>query len=274
MANGPYLGVALDGAGAHPAAWRCPRRRRAGCSPPSGWSARPDRRARPGSTSSPSTTAFDPPAPGSATLPGRFDALLALARGRAGDDVDRARADDHDDAHRAVPRLQERRHARPRVRRTGRLARRRCRPPPRPRARVRPHRRPTRRRAVGRGRRRDRGRQPAVGQLGGRRRHPRPGHGPLRRPRQAPLHRLRGRVLQRPRPVDHAALTAGPATRGRSTPADDHATAVAARRADIVLIDAADADTARRRRRRHPSPGRRGRPGSRRRRRARRRPGR
>ena len=44
-----------------------------------------------------------------------------------------------------------------------------------------------------RGRRLRRGAPPAVGQLGGRRRDPRRRHRPLHRPRQAALHRLRGR---------------------------------------------------------------------------------
>ena len=42
---------------------------------------------------------------------------------RPGHDVDRPPPDGHDDAHRAVPHLQEHRHARPRLRRPGRLAR-------------------------------------------------------------------------------------------------------------------------------------------------------
>ena len=54
-------------------------------------------------------------------------------------------------------------------------------------------------RPVRRGHRRRRGRAPAVGQLGGRRHHQGRRHRPLRRPRQAPLHRLRGPLLQRAR---------------------------------------------------------------------------
>ena len=52
---------------------------------------------------------------------------------------------------------------------------------------------------VRRGRRLRRGGAAAVGQLGGRRRDPRRRHRPVRRPRQAALHRLRGRALLRPR---------------------------------------------------------------------------
>ena len=58
------------------------------------------------------------------------------------------------------------------------------------------------------------------------------------------------------------------------TAADDHATAVAARRADIVVVDVADADTARRRGDDIRDRVGRSRPGSRRRHRPRRRPGR
>ena len=53
---------------------------------------------------------------------------------------------------------------------------------------------------------------PALGQLGGRRRDPRRRHRPVRRPRQAALHRLRGPRTSRVQgPVDHAAPAAGPA---------------------------------------------------------------
>ena len=52
-----------------------------------------------------------------------------------------------------------------------------------------------RRRAVRRGRRLRRGPPAAVGQLGGRRRDPRRRHRPVRRPRQAALHRLRGPLV-------------------------------------------------------------------------------
>ena len=78
---------------------------------------------------------------------------------------------------------------------------------------VRPQGSPAARRALRRGGRRDRSREPALGQLGGRRRHPRQADRPLPRPRQGALHRLRRPVLQRPRPFDHASLAAGPTAR-------------------------------------------------------------
>ena len=56
----------------------------------------------------------------------------------------------------------------------------------------------------------------AVGQLGGRRGDPRRRHRPVRRPREAALHRFRGRAVQRARPVDHAAAAAGAADRQRA----------------------------------------------------------
>ena len=76
-------------------------------------------------------------------------------------------------------------------------------------------------RAVRRGRRRRRGRPPPLGQLGGRRDHPRRRHRPVRRPRQAALRRLRGRALLREGPLDHPALAAGPAARRRARAPDD-----------------------------------------------------
>ena len=87
-------------------------------------------------------------------------------------------------------------------------------------------RRPPRRRgprsrdAVRRGRGLRRGHAPAVGQLGGRRGDPRRGHRPVRRPREAALHRLRGRALLGARTVDHPAAAAGPAAGGRAGPPD------------------------------------------------------
>ena len=57
-----------------------------------------------------------------------------------------------------------------------------------------------------------------MGQLGGRRGDPRRGHRPVHRPGQAALHRLRGSILPRQGPVDHAAPAAGPAARDRARP--------------------------------------------------------
>ena len=71
-------------------------------------------------------------------------------------------------------------------------------------------------RALRRGRRLRRGGAAALGQLGGRRGDPRRRHRPVRRPRQAALHRLRGRLLQREGAVDHPAAAAGPADRQRA----------------------------------------------------------
>ena len=79
--------------------------------------------------------------------------------------------------------------------------------------RHRPRRRRAPQRPVRRGRRRRRGRAAAVGLLGGRRGDPRRAGRPVRRPRQAALHRLRRPLVRRPRPVDHAPPAAGPARR-------------------------------------------------------------
>ena len=57
-----------------------PPARRAACSPPSGWSRLARTAEVAGLDFVTLDDGFDPPAPGSATLPGRFDALLALAR--------------------------------------------------------------------------------------------------------------------------------------------------------------------------------------------------
>ena len=58
----------------------------------------------------------------------------------------------------------------------------------------------------------------ALGQLGGRRRDPRRRDRPVRRPREAALHRLRRREFSRARPVDHPAPAAGPAAGHRARP--------------------------------------------------------
>ena len=98
-------------------------------------------------------------------------------------------------------------------------------------------------RAVARGRRRDRGRGAAVGLVGGRRGDPRRRHRPLRRPRQAALRRLRGRVLLRPGPVDHPRPPQGhPLVVLRGD--EEEALPVAARWADVVRIAAPDLDAA------------------------------
>ena len=76
----------------------------------------------------------------------------------------------------------------------------------------------TRSRPLRRGGRLRRSRAAAVGQLGGRRRDPRRRHRPVHRSRQAALHRLRGSLVQRQGPVDHAAAAAGPADRRRAGP--------------------------------------------------------
>ena len=63
-----------------------------------------------------------------------------------------------------------------------------------------------------RGRRVRRRGAPSLGQLGGRRDHPRRGHRALRGHRQIALHRLRRTALLGQGPVDHAAPAAGPAS--------------------------------------------------------------
>ena len=73
---------------------------------------------------------------------------------------------------------------------------------------------PAARRPVRRGLRCRRGGAPTLGQLGGRRRHPRRRHRTVRRPRQTALHRLHRQVLLGQGPLDHAASAAGPARRG------------------------------------------------------------
>ncbi len=74
--------------------------------------------------------------------------------------------------------------------------------------------RPRRRRAVRRGRRRRGGGAPPLGQLGGRRRHPRCRDRSLHRPRQAALHRLRRKALLGQGTLDHPAAAPGPARGG------------------------------------------------------------
>ena len=238
MPDGPLLGVALDGAGAHPAAWRA-----AGAADGLFTAERLVRLARAAEDAGLDFVTlddgFDPPAPGSATLPGRLDALLALARVAPGHDVDRPRPDGHDDAHRAVPHLQEHRHARPRLRRPGRLARGGV-DHGRGGHGVRPHRPPTARRAVGGGRRRRSRSSAGCGTAG--RTTPSSATGPPAGTSTATscTTSTSRAVLQRARPVDHAAVAAGPTARGDRPPAAPDATAVAARRADIVLVDAGD----------------------------------
>ena len=186
---------------------------RPSCSPPATgptWSPRPSAAC---STSSPSRTpsACSRPAPTRARRPHRPGPRPARRRARsppASRPLTRhigLRADRHVDAHRAVPPRQGPRHARLRQhaaapagasRSSGRPDEARAlRPPHVPPLSSRPH-RPGRRRAgrrpVRRGRRLRRGGPAAVGQLGGRRRDPRRRHRPVRRPRQAALHRLRG----------------------------------------------------------------------------------
>ena len=79
MPDGPFLGVALDGAGAHPAAWRAP-----GGADGLFTAERLEHLARSAEDAGfdfvTFDDGFDPPIPESATLPGRLDALLALAR--------------------------------------------------------------------------------------------------------------------------------------------------------------------------------------------------
>ena len=88
-------------------------------------------------------------------------------------------------------------------------------------------------------------RAPAVGQLGGRRRDPRRRHRPVRRPGQAALHRLRGRLVLAsrgpsitPRPPQGQPLVAALAHASRPVPADRRASA------DVGFVTPHDADDA------------------------------
>ena len=119
------------------------------------------------------------------------------------------------------------------------------------------------RRAVRRGRRLRRGAPPALGQLGGRRRDPRCRHRPVRRPRQAALHRLRGPLVLGEGAVDHAAAAAGPADRRRAGPRQPVRTSSSPRSADVGFVTPRDAADAPRDRRRDPSRAARGRTGRR-----------
>ena len=182
---------------------------------------------------------------------GRLDALLTLAARRAVDQLDRARAHRDHHAHRAVPRLEERGHARLRQPRACRMEGRGVDHGGRSRA-LRAQGCGAARRALRGGGRRRRRRRAPLGQLGGRRRHPRPADRSLHRPRQAPLRRLRGAVLRCARPVDHAAAAAGSAARGRRRHVSDLALPIAGSFADLVFVDALDPESAGRRRRRCP----------------------
>ena len=206
-----HLGVALDDAGAHPAAWRS-RGADAGL-----FSAeRLVQLARTAERGRLDFVAlddgFDPPPPGSAVLPARFDALLALARvapatttiGLLPTVTTTHTEPFHVSKNVATLDLVSGGRAGWRVAVSTSPEAARV---------VRPHRSASARRAVGRGGGRDRGRRSAVGQLGGRRRDPRPAHRPLHRSRQGPLHRFRGRVLQCARPIDHTPATPGAAAR-------------------------------------------------------------
>ena len=175
----------------------------------------------------PRPAVVEPPGSGRPHGPGPRPARRRARRRprRPPDPAHRDRADPGGHAHRAVPRLQGDRHAGLREHRArGRAgadlaparrggAVRAAHGPDRPARRHRPRRAG---RPVRRGRRLRRGAAAAVGQLGGRRGDPRRGHRPVRRPREAALHRLRGRALLRPRPLDHPATAAGAAGRRRA----------------------------------------------------------
>ena len=169
-----------------------------------------------------------PVRPRRAHRPGPRPARRRARRGPGGPADQQHRADPDGDRHphRAVPPLQGDRDARLRQHRARRVPDPRLRPPGGGRAVRAAHgralpargRRPAGnrdRRAVRRGGRLRRGRAPALGQLGGRRGDPGRRHRPVRRPREAALHRLRGPALQRAGALHHATTAAGPADRER-----------------------------------------------------------
>ena len=211
-----HLAVALDGAGWHPAAWREPRRpaRRAAVRPVLG---RPGRRGRARPARLRHHRGLARPAVEPAAGPDRGDRPGARPAGRGADRRPGRPADPRTSgwsrpwSSRTPSRSTSPRPSPPwttsaaagpgsgsrsrpgRTRpRTSAAARSRS---PSPRRGVAGH----GDRAVRRGGRLRRGGPAAVGQLGGRRRDPRRRHRPVRRPRQAALHRLRGPLVQRPR---------------------------------------------------------------------------
>jgi hypothetical protein len=259
-----HLAVALDGAGWHPAAWREPDAVAAA----ELFSPRPTGSTRSGgprpgcSTSSPSRTdsrsSREAGSPGSDErtdqVRGRLDASLIAARVAPLTSAHRHRADDHHHAHRALPRLQDHRHARLREHRPGRLAGAGRRPgrggravrPPRPARRARLEHLDTRR-----CRRRSRScstRRPTTwrscagsgtaGRTTPRSATPRPAGSSTAR--SCTTSTSPGPV-QRARALDHAAPAAGPAARRRAR-ARTIPYRFAARSADVALITPHDVD--------------------------------
>ena len=243
MTRHGVIGVSLGGVGGHASAWRWPGAVDGLLDAGATDAALARRRARRPGLRAPRRQLR--PRPRAAPRFPRLDALLALARVAPAHHGDRAGADRHDHPHRAVPRLEERRHARPRLGGPGRLAGGGVHHAPRRPSRSAARTRPTaRRRCTPRPRTPievasrlwDSWEDDAV--IRDRR------HRPLHRPRQAPLHRLRGRASSA-----SAAPRSRPARRRASrsswsTPTVPARPRLAARRADIVLIDAADLATA------------------------------
>ena len=210
------LGVGLDGgAGWHPAAWRS-EHVDASRLFTAGYVAEQVRLAESGGLDLVTMhDAFGLQPGGAERFRGRLDPVLTLAAVAPLTHSIGLVAGHRHDPHRAVPRRQEHRHPRPRQRRAGRMVAD-GRPPARPRptcsAASRPAPPPSctpRRPTSSRSSRRlwDSWEDDAVIRDVADR--------PLRRPRQAPLRRLRRPVLQRAGPVDHAPVAAGPAARRR-----------------------------------------------------------
>ena len=206
-----HLAVALDGTGWHPAAWREPAARPRELFTAGYWAdlvadgrARPARLRHHRGLLRPAVVAPRRPDDRTDQVRGRLDAVLDRRPRRPADPAHRARADRGGHAHRAVPRR-----PRPSPRSTTSAAagpgggRRSRAGRPRPRTSgagtiprsdrsTTPTRRPPLADLFDEAADSVEVRAPAVGQLGGRRRDPRRRHRPVRRPRQAALHRLRG----------------------------------------------------------------------------------
>ena len=236
-----HLAVALDGAGWHPAAWRDPSARptravhRRATGPT--WPAPPSAACSTSLTIEDSfglqSSRYARPDERTDQVRGRLDAVLIASLHRPADHAHRPRADGR---HRRTPSRSTSPRRSPRSTTSAAVAPaggRRCRCRPAEAAHVGRRAFPDVRsatvsddgrraalvaRPVRRGGRRGRGRPPAVGQLGGRRRSSGRRHRPVHRPRQAALRRLRGPVLQRQGPVDRAPAAAGPAARRRPGP--------------------------------------------------------
>ena len=246
------LAVALDGAGHHPAAWRDPAAAGPGLFDPAYWARWCSRRGGLLDLVTFEDT-FGPPAarrpdarvdrcaPGSTPRWSRPGWRPADPPHRAGPG-----GDDH--PHRAVPRRlgQRSRSTTSAAGRAGWQARVSARPADAALVGVRPRAGAVGRRAVRRGGRRRRGRAAAVGQLGGRRHHPRRRHRPVHRPVEGcTTSTSRADTFSREGPVDRAPPAAGPAGGGGAGPPAGAPTSFAARAADVVFVTPAAPTTPR-----------------------------